>query len=430
MAPRTTVNSFWQGLFESQPKIVETINRSGFYDLDASMIKERHIEPRIACKLDFRGHVPKSLSDQNLSVLAIRNGVYRIAKTDPFLDINPSLFTDEDPIEMSEFSVPAHIQVLAGGGYSSESKALDAAHISGMLDWVFGESVELVLRGREYSREFHFSLPRLPERLQTVEYEIGNVQIEVDGGYEGRNGLYLVEVKSVVENNMNLRQLLYPQLHYQNYVVKGKPVHTFILFYESCTGLYHFVPFVLENAETQGIFKFDFSQYRRARIAPSVDEQIDYWEEIKSLPAVPGFADTKVPFPQADEFAKIFDSFRLLGDSEPITLYDLFTKYDLTPRQHDYYWNVLRWLRLAERRSEGLVLTDYGRNLNRLADKALLFELAEKIFSESVPNSLLGGRDPGSRDWKPYSLAQNTQERRIQSIRSWIRFFERNLSQR
>jgi hypothetical protein len=50
-------------------------------------------------KIDFRQNLPKIMDKNDLSILAIKNGLYRIAKTDPFIDI-PKLQNREEIISI------------------------------------------------------------------------------------------------------------------------------------------------------------------------------------------------------------------------------------------------------------------------------------------------------------------------------------------
>ena len=171
----------------------------------------------MACYIDFREHRPISFRDHNLSILATANGIFRLARTDPFVDF--SLRENERSHRLPEFKIPNDVTLLSPDNLSSESKALDAALVSGILDEVFEDEVSLVIRGREFSTKFSFSLPVVDsEKNELIKYEIDRVQIEVDGGYEGSRGLYLVEAKCTStteqQTGMNSRQLLYPHLNY------------------------------------------------------------------------------------------------------------------------------------------------------------------------------------------------------------------------
>ena len=93
---------------------------------------------------------------------------------------------------------------------ASESQALDIALLAGLLPAFCGEkTLNLTLRGRMFSGDFAF---RTPGRGLPV--EVSRVQIEVDAGYEGEDGIYLVEAKRGRRDDFHIRQLWYPYLNW------------------------------------------------------------------------------------------------------------------------------------------------------------------------------------------------------------------------
>lgn len=50
-------------------------------------------------KVDFEKSLPDIMKDNNLSILAIKNGTYRIAKTNPFIVV-PRIRNKENYIKM------------------------------------------------------------------------------------------------------------------------------------------------------------------------------------------------------------------------------------------------------------------------------------------------------------------------------------------
>ena len=80
------------------------------------------------------------MRDNELSILAINNGLYRIAKTNPFISV-PKIKNKEVLVKM-----PAGYITLDPFDINSESGALDIAHVSGILKQVFTEDIELTIR--------------------------------------------------------------------------------------------------------------------------------------------------------------------------------------------------------------------------------------------------------------------------------------------
>lgn len=79
----------WQTIFEEMP-ILDSVRDFGFFDISADEIKRiTKREPRLLTKIDFQKSLPKVMERDGLSILAIENGRYRIAKTNPFINILP-----------------------------------------------------------------------------------------------------------------------------------------------------------------------------------------------------------------------------------------------------------------------------------------------------------------------------------------------------
>lgn len=207
MSTETKIDKKWKILFE-QHRIVDKVAQFGFLDITANEIKKVH-EPRLMCKMDFRENVAKPFIQNGLSILAIKNGIYRIAPTSPFFDIDLSVLEN---LTVNDFYLPEYLETLDHENITNESQALDAAVASGMLDKALGEDSLLTVRGRRYTSDICFELDTVDTRRQR--YEVTSVQIEVDGGYEGRNVLALIEAKMGVSDNMKRDDLDFGDLSF------------------------------------------------------------------------------------------------------------------------------------------------------------------------------------------------------------------------
>ena len=427
----TANDKAWSRLLTDDPAILQAISTVGYCDIDSSQINE-YRESRLACKIDFRQQIPRPFREYSLSVMAVRNGKYRIAQTDLFLDI-PDLRSSVSAAP-KHFELPQHIKALSPETISSESKALDAASLSGMLDYVFDDRVALVLRGREMSRQFQFKLNDV-KLGNDVNYDVEGVQIEVDGGYEGRKGLYLVEAKNKVNDNINLRQLLYPQLHYQQRFGGSKPIRSYLLLYDAPKQTYHFTPFsAFDRDGSNSAFVLDSAQCVTC-VLPSRDEpERDYWRELLGVIIDDAMTDLSRPFPQADDFSKIFALFSQLSSATATTKAELFANYAITPRQHDYYGNALRWLKVAayDTTTQTFSLTANAKQLSESSSsKEQLFQLARIALSNAVFHEYL---HQGSANVSEGAIKKNglnreksTFPRRMKTVLSWLEYFESSL---
>lgn len=409
----------WKKILEEVTAIEREVANKGFYEIESSQIKKHgNREPRLACKIDYWQSVPTPLKERDLSVLAVRNTRYKIARTYPFIPIDQAQFERSEASEI--FEIPDHIQAISPHNISSESKALDAALASKMLKEVVGEEVGLVLRGREFCQPIEFSLPDRRDSNKPVWYHPEKVQLEVDGGYEGKDGIYLIEAKVGLKDNINLRQLLYPHLHYGK--LFKKLVKTYVLFYEPDTGYFHFFRFRHEDR--------CLSDYRCCALKTNFSNYC--WDDLCEVKKDNSKTDKNAPFPQADSLEKILAAFLKLDQCGPLTKEELFADENIKPRQYDYYASALRWMRLAQkdRDQHGIrhLLTELGSSLAKKPTKEILFEMAKIIFSNDLCHLFLFDEDPKipERIEKRNGLnrEKTTYGRRIKTIKSWKKYFQ------
>lgn len=395
-------NDAWSNIFEDL-RVLDRITTSKYFDISADEIKRRDgKEARLMTKVDHREHLPKVMAENSLSILAIKNGLYRIAKTDPFINIHKTPQCDIKVIEQ-----PHNIISIDPLNIKSESAALDIANISHMLDNVFDEPTELTIRGR-LRGELRFY-------LSEILYEIDGVQIEVDGGYEGNNSLNLIEAKIGFRNNINIRQLLYPELFWKKQLQgQRKTVKSYIFYYQD--DIFRFIPFKYDGHiitalhEEEKAFVFN----REHKFTLSMIEKAH-----KIL------VDYNVPFPQADDFEKIHAILLNIEKEDCPTKISVIGDFDilLVERQYDYYFNVLRWMKLCEYHNGCIYLTDTGRYLLTLSIERRMAELARIIFSEPICFNELKNIPHSQDDFDRYRISGSTINRRLQTVRSWIKYF-------
>ena len=399
---KISAHEAWVNIFEHYD-LLAVIARDNFADITADQIKAVDgKEARLMCKVDFREHLSPIFKDNELSILAIHNGVYRIAHNDPFIDINEQILT---PI--ITLDAPTSITSIDPFNIKSESAALDLAYIANMCTHVFKEETQLCVRGR-LRGELSFS-------LENINYGIDGVQIEVDGGYEGETALHLIEAKIGYRNNINIRQLLYPELVWKNRV--SKKVKSYIFYLHN--DVFRFIPYVYDgdvgyaDHENECAFRFKHS-----------DDGFDLYT-IKPLDRV---VNTYMPFPQADKFEKVLDILYVLCKHERLSKHELSLEFDLVARQIDYYVNVLKWLRLCDERFGYIIVSELGMACNVLGFKQRVKMLAKRVFSERIFYNTLHELAVSDHDFKRYRVnSKSTQMRRLQTVSSWILFFKKVL---
>jgi len=394
----------WEEIFSSL-RVVDRVNAKGYFDITADQIREiSKREPRLMAKIDFREHIPPVMRKERLAILAIANGLYRIGRFDPFIEIEPvSIVTP------ASFTFPGNIITLNPQKLAHESATLDAALVSGILTEVFGEDVALTIRGRSRSPDFVFP-------LNGIDFPISGVQIEVDGGYEGAATINLVEAKVGPRNNLSVRQLIYPQLAWEKIIGKRKAVRTFICFYQE--PILRFIPVVYTN----GVCKADHGNELAFILEPVAKFDLGAIQANPSalLPLL------NVPFPQANSFDTVLAMFSIVVNEEDISKELLLQDFDLTPRQIDYYVNAMMWIGVVEMKQGIVSITQEGNALAALSHAEKMKRLAEIIFSEPIFNHVLRkpGQDVPGQLFERWGLSGTTPGRRLDTVRAWVKYFE------
>ncbi|MCK9491949.1 MAG: hypothetical protein M0Q24_07655 [Sulfurimonas sp.] len=392
----------WDEIFHEQ-KVLDKITKDGYFDITANCIKEiSKQEPRLITKIDFREELPHIMAIHGLSILAIKNGLYKIAKNDPFIDIKR-----EPHCHIKTIEKPNYITTIDPLNIKSESAALDIAKISGMLDLVFKEQTELTIRGRlRGSLEFSIGM---------IDYEVDKVQIEVDGGYEGATSVNLVESKIGFRNNINIRQLLYPELMWKNQrstLKHKKNVNSFVFYYQD--DLFRFLPFKYDGS------KFSVMHEREEAFRFKIEQKFSL-SEIKKTSEV--LVDYNSPFPQANDFEKVHAILLNIENEECPTKISIISNFDVVDRQANYYFSVLEWLKLCRYDGECIELTERGSYIVSLDIQSRMIELAKIIFSEPIFFNTLNNLSIKEEEFKKWRMGEITAKRRLSSVKNWIFYF-------
>ena len=248
---KKTKNDYgWEALFDIYP-ILQEVNNKGYYDISAKAINL--VRPaRLMARAEKYSRLSYLFKLHNLSILAIKNGLYRITRENPFVFL-PSLENKvKYPVKYKEglVSLDTYKDDL-----SSETSVLNMAYYQGILDDCFGEHTHRTTDGR-HSATFDFLLGN------TV-FEVESVQVEIDGAFEGTKCIHAVEVKMDVRTDVTLRQVLFPK-KYLEQRYPNKEVCSWLLDYrpkskkqeENIFNLYKF-------EENNGVYMFDEAQSKR-----------------------------------------------------------------------------------------------------------------------------------------------------------------------
>ena len=227
----STKNDYaWEQAFREY-NILENIKQTGQHIIEAEELKPFR-DARLMNKVDHRESLPQIMKDHGLSILAISNTKGLISKADPFLDIE---FYSEKTIQV----ISPHENRIAidHTNITSESEAIDLCHNCKSTTSLCGEETDLQIRGRTYN-----DVPS-SFRLDNITYDLDDVQIEADSGYEGDIAIHLIEVKIGFHDNISIRQLLYPHLLWQQR--RNKEIRSYLLLYYN--KIFRFIPYIYEG---------------------------------------------------------------------------------------------------------------------------------------------------------------------------------------
>lgn len=214
-------NKSWDKIFRDYNILSHNFDKSPF-PISASQIKRScqnfketsEKEPRILCKQDTREQRPSIFCKNNLFLLPIKNGFYKIIKGEGYTDVPPITTKIEDYCSKIDFNLDT-----AKIG-DSEMQHLDYAYATSLIRTFTNDpSLILTIRGRKYTPSFEFYVGK---HL----IEVSSVQTEVDAGYEGKEQVVLIEAKNFNASNLIIRQLYFPFRQWQE-TTKKKVVTLF-----------------------------------------------------------------------------------------------------------------------------------------------------------------------------------------------------------
>lgn len=238
-----SIDKPWEAIFNKYNLDKHNFARAP-YEIDSGQIKDacRHFrktgqkEVRILCKHDTREKRPAVFKEKGLFILPVRNGVYNIVKGEGYVDIPPVTSS------LAPYANKLDFPLVSSKRGNSEMQHLDFAFATGLVRAFAGDdSLVLAIRGRKYTPPFDFKVGKFSIAAEKV-------QTEVDGGYEGRKRIVLIEAKNTSATNTIIRQLYYPYRQWK--IFTGKDVR--VMFFEKrkkrgTPGEFHFWEFVFKD---------------------------------------------------------------------------------------------------------------------------------------------------------------------------------------
>lgn len=325
---------------------------------------------------DHKVNLPKIFTDNELSILPSARGKYIISNFDAY----QALSYKED-VWSKSFNFPSNIKSIDTTNIYSESIALNAAYLSGIIDDFIGEKTTHTLSGRMSTSSFDFNIRNIRTK-KSFPVTVENCICEIDGGFESENCLVLIEAKNFIVDDFLIRQLYYPYRLWKS-KIKKRVVPVFMTF----------------SNDTFSFFKYNFSdvnEYNSLVLLEQkdycYDEKITGDDIYRVLKETEIKQEFQVPFPQADTFKKIIDLGGLLMVSD-LSKDEITSNFNFDKRQTDYYSNAGIYLRLIKKeKTEKEImysLTDSGKSIMSKSYKEKYLLIVSRIIEHEVFNKTL-----------------------------------------
>ena len=410
----------WEKIFEKY-NIIDDVLNIGHSIISSTNINEFR-EARLMTKFDHKSQLPKLFADNSLSILPTSRGGYVIGTFETFSDFNV------DDVAVTPIEFPTFLESLDYRDITSEATAINCAFVSKILhDFTEEDSLLPTVSGRMSSSSFGFNIN---SNNGLFNVNVGNSQIEIDGGYEGDSSLNLIEAKNYISDDFLVRQLYYPYKLWTGKV--QKQVRPIFLTYTN--GIFHLREYAFTNVNHyNSIVLVKHKKY----VVQDGAINIEIIQEILDKTKI--IKEPEIPFPQADSFERVINLCELLKQKDFITKEEITQSYDFDARQTDYYSNAGKYLGLLDTGKDslsgqiGCYLTPKGKqvfNIN-LVDRQKEFMkiiVSHSAFKQTLKLYLENGEMPTKeniveimRKSKLHKVdSDSTYFRRASTITGWI----------
>lgn len=416
---KKTVAQLWEEIFTDY-NILNEIKENGYFKITADQIRV-YKEPRLMAKFDFSKQLPKVFKENDLGILPIRNGEYVIGKFNLFENIKNTKYEE---INIKKVELPSFIETIDPDNIYSESNALNVASLSGMFKDAFDEELYETIQGKMRTNTFDFIISS-NEIENSI--EVNGAAIEIDGGYEGKSKVVLVEAKNSMPEDFVIRQLYYPYRHWKDKVTKEiVPV-----FFAYDNGVYNMFIYSFEDLYNYNSLKLN--RIKRYMISSKSAETVKK-EIFQNIELVNELPQDEVPLPQADSFSKVIGALELISN-DVNTANDIANELEFDNRQGKYYIDALRYLELVQKGDKygEYKLSPYGFALVNVDiktrnEKIIGLILKHKPFYDVYKYFIENGELLSRKDIKDIirkyipEMAEETVNRRASTIRGWIQW--------
>jgi len=366
-------------------------------------------EPRLMAKMDTIESLPAVFRDNGLFLLPVSRSEYVIVKGDGYHELEP--LPEQPIVHTTQFPFPK-----SASDIESEGVYLDYAHSSGLLEGVTGiPGLHLTVRGRRTTPRFSFD-------VGGNEITVNKAQIEIDGGYEGRERMVMVEAKVGIPSSFSKRQLYYPFRTFRDI----EPVRNLFLCFEPDQNEYIIWEYDFDPSTSLEAIKLVGVNRYTIRLSKPIS--------IKKLREVP---TRRILVPQADSVDKLIEfPFRVSEGYD--TSQKMAKVFGFVRRQSSYYRHAAQLLDLVRLDGNKYRLTEEGERHIRLPSHErtshmcrllLEFPIMHEVFIQisADPARVVTMEDIIDIIRKNSDLTGTTLRRRAQTIIAWFRWIRSNL---
>lgn len=373
--------------------------------------KYADFEARNACKIDSSQDLPAPLRTRNMFPLPIENGSYVLVKGQGFHEFEPI----DSPTRTFDSKLDYELTTATGLG---ESMFMHYAYNTGLLsDFVGIDALWKTNEGRFYAGEFSFMVGQVGPIVQK------STQVQVDGLFEGKDSIIIIEAKTKEHSDFIVRQLYYPYRHWT--ALSNKDVKSIFMSVDLDSRAYSLWQYHFDRPNDYGSIELE----RSARFV--IKEHPRDGRELNRISADPDLMD----IPQADDVEKVC-LMPLLVAKGFTTSEKLAKQVGFTPRQALYYTEAAEQLGLVERsRVEGKMrfsLTEMGvkvvtsrpdRRHELVAEQLMRLPIMREVFNALEGRGAEGylSRDDVARIIQKNShLNMTTSYRRAGTVCAWF----------
>lgn len=410
-------NKAWNKLFEKF-KILEEINKNGFYEITAENIKISGREPRLMTKFDSSENLPNIFKENNLAILPIKRGAYVIGRFQNYQSVNIPR-----NINIETKKLPDYVTTINYQNITSEAISLNAAYISGMLEDIVGEPVVPTISGRMGTGEFNYNI--LLNNQNIFEISVENSQMEIDGSYESISKFIILEAKNHYMKDFIIRQLYYPYKVLKSNTNK-EIIPVMLIKHDN---IFNFFIYAFKNEnDYNSICLKEIKRY----ILDEPYNPIEVSDIVDIMGNITFVTEANdVPFPQANTFNIVLDLLCELNAHE-MSIDDITNFLEYDPRQANYYIDAAKYLGFVTKNKK-YILTDYGRKVMGMNHKDRTLEIIKSILSHK-PFYLAMKQQIETYSFDSDAIAKSinecrneikkisTAKRRTSTVTAWVRW--------